>query len=71
MFSMLSSSEVEMSFDSTTPMTSPRLLTAGPPELPELIAASVWQNSPYPQSEILCAGWEMTPALTESPTFCG
>ena len=27
------------------PMTSPRMLTSGPPELPGLIAASVWMKS--------------------------
>ena len=28
-----------------TPMTSPRRLNSGPPELPRLIAASVWMKS--------------------------
>ena len=28
------------------PTTSPRALTSGPPELPGLMAASVWMNSP-------------------------
>ena len=28
-----------------TPTTSPRMLISGPPELPGLIAASVWMNS--------------------------
>jgi len=29
----------------TTPMTWPAMLNIGPPELPVLIAASVWKNS--------------------------
>ena len=33
-----------------TPMTWPRMLTSGPPELPGLIAASVWTALMYDDS---------------------
>ena len=49
------------------PMTSPFMLNRGPPELPRLMAASVWMKSSY-------GPWRMSrpraltmPAVTEPP----
>ena len=65
------------------PMTSPSMLTSGPPELPRLIAASVWMNDSYSlmptafrsRAEMmpvvtlwLSSNGEPT-AMTSSPTF--
>ena len=66
-----------------TPMTSPLMLTSGPPELPGLIGASVWRNDSYSLIPTLFRSVaEMMPvvtlwlssngeptAMTSSPTF--
>ena len=38
-----------------TPTTSPARLSSGPPELPGLMAASVWMRSPAEKNEVLSA----------------
>ena len=45
-----------------TPMTSPRVLTSGPPEFPGLSAASVWSTSSMRRPD--CARSERPSALT-------
>jgi len=37
---------VSLAIAELMPMTSPRMFRSGPPELPGLIAASVWMKSP-------------------------
>ena len=55
----------------STPMTSPLRLNNGPPELPWLIAASVWMKSSNGVSIRLRFNALTIPELTESPMPSG
>ncbi len=49
------------------PTTSPAMLNSGPPELPRLIAASVWMKSSYRPWRMSRPRAETMPAVTEPP----
>ena len=49
------------------PITSPSMLNSGPPELPRLIAASVWMKSSYGPWRMSRPRAETMPAVTEPP----
>ena len=55
----------------STPMTSPLKLNSGPPELPWLMAASVWMKSSYGVSLMLRCSALTMPRLTEVPMPSG
>ena len=49
------------------PITSPFMLNSGPPELPRLIAASVWMKSSYGPERMSRPRAETMPAVTVPP----
>ena len=50
------------------PTTSPAMLNSGPPELPRLMAASVWMKSSYGPALMLRLRAETMPSVTEPPS---